>query len=137
MNIAALIHDAQSEGLELSLSTYGKIELTGSRAIREKWARLLKPYRGEVVTLLSGADVFDREAFEEFDVPVWGGGDDRRTCYQCTNLIDRRCTAAKRGEILASRNYEPIRDLLRRCEGYSPGADDPDRRHGRERWPGL
>jgi len=25
----------------------------------------------------------------------------------------------------------------RRCEGYAPGADDPDRRHGRERWPGL
>lgn len=63
--------------------------------------------------------------------------DDRRTCDQCTNLIARRCQAAKRGEIVASRNYEPIRDLPLRCEGYAPGADDPDRRHGRERWPGL
>lgn len=63
--------------------------------------------------------------------------DDLRTCEQCANLIARRCQAAKRGEIVASRNYEPIRDLPRRCEGYSPGADDPDRRHGRERWPGL
>ncbi|MDI6745973.1 MAG: hypothetical protein QMD17_02400 [Rhodocyclaceae bacterium] len=63
--------------------------------------------------------------------------DDRRTCNQCANLIARRCQAAKRGEIVASRNYEPIRDLPRRCEGYAPGADDPDRRHGRERWPGL
>lgn len=63
--------------------------------------------------------------------------DDRRTCDQCANLIARRCLAAKRGEIVASRNYEPIRDLPRRCEGYAPGADDPDRRHGRERWPGL
>lgn len=64
--------------------------------------------------------------------------DDRRTCEQCANLIARRCTAAKRGEIAASRDYEPIRgDLPRRCEGYAPGADDPDRRHGRERWPGL
>ncbi|MBH2009040.1 MAG: hypothetical protein I8H71_04985 [Xanthomonadaceae bacterium] len=63
--------------------------------------------------------------------------DDRRTCDQCANLIARRCHAAKRGEIVASRNYEPIRDLPRRCEGYAPGADDPDRRHGRERWPGL
>ena len=59
--------------------------------------------------------------------------DDRRTCDQCANLIARRCTAAKRGEIVASRNYEPIRDLPRRCEGYAPGRDDPDRRHGRER----
>ena len=63
--------------------------------------------------------------------------DDRRTCDQCANLIARRCQAAKRGEIVASRSYEPIRDLPRRCEGYAPGADDPDRRHGRERWPGL
>ena len=63
--------------------------------------------------------------------------DDRRTCDQCANLIARRCQAAKRGEIVASRNYEPIRDLARRCEGYAPGASDPDRRHGRERWPGL
>lgn len=63
--------------------------------------------------------------------------DDRRTCDQCANLIARRCQAAKRGEIVASRNYEPIRDLARRCEGYAPGADDADRRPGRERWPGL
>lgn len=48
--------------------------------------------------------------------------DDRRTCDQCDNLIARRCTAAKRGEIVANRNYEPIRDIPRRCEGYTPGA---------------
>lgn len=63
--------------------------------------------------------------------------DDRRTCNQCANLIARRCQAAKRGEIVASRNYEPVPDLLRRCEGYAPGPNDPDRRTGRERWPGL
>jgi len=63
--------------------------------------------------------------------------DDRRSCAQCANLIARRCQAAQRGAIVASRNYEPIRDLPRRCEGYAPGADDPDRRPGRERWPAL
>jgi hypothetical protein len=63
--------------------------------------------------------------------------DDRRTCEQCANLVARQCQAAKRGEIVASRDYQPIRDLLRRCEGYVPGVNDPDRRHGRERWPGL
>ena len=63
--------------------------------------------------------------------------DDRRTCEQCANLIARRCQAAKRDEIVAHRNYEPIRDLPRRCESYAPGVDDPDRRHGRERWPEL
>lgn len=63
--------------------------------------------------------------------------DDRRTCDQCANLIARRCQAAKRGEIVASRNYEPIRDRPWRCEGYAPGPEDTDRRPGRERWPGL
>lgn len=63
---------------------------------------------------------------------------DLRRCEQCANLTGRGlCLAARRGEIVASRNYEPIRDLPRRCEGYSPGPDDPDRRPGRERWPGL
>jgi hypothetical protein len=63
--------------------------------------------------------------------------DDRRTCGQCANLVARQCQAAKRGEIVASRDYEPVRDLPRRCEGYAPRKNDPDRRHGRERWPGL
>ncbi len=64
--------------------------------------------------------------------------DDRRTCTQCANLTGRgRCLAARRGEIVASRNYEPIRDLPRRCEGYMPGVEDADRRPGQERWPGL
>jgi hypothetical protein len=63
--------------------------------------------------------------------------DDRRTCEQCANLIARRCQAAKRGEIVASWNHEPIRDLPRRCEGYAPWPGDPDRRPGRERWSGL
>lgn len=64
--------------------------------------------------------------------------DDLRRCDQCANLTERGlCLAARRGEFVASRSYEPIRNLPRRCEGYAPGPDDPDRRPGRERWPGL
>lgn len=63
--------------------------------------------------------------------------DDRRTCDQCANLIVRRCQVAKCGEIVASRKYEPIRDLPRCCEGYAPVAADTGRRTGRDRWPGL
>lgn len=77
-------------------------------------------------------DYFTGRAAAELPKP-----DDMVTCNQCANLIARQCTAAKRGEIVASRNYEPIRDLPRRCEGYAPGAADTDRRPGRERWPGL
>ena len=49
--------------------------------------------------------------------------DDRRTCQQCTNLTPSgRCLAAARGELpyVASRRYEPVQDVLRRCEGYAP-----------------
>ena len=81
-------------------------------------------------------DYFTRRAAAELPKPD-PFPDDRRTCDQCANLIARRCQAAKRGEIVASRNYEPIRDLPRRCEGYAPGAADTDRRPGRERWPGV
>lgn len=64
--------------------------------------------------------------------------DDRRTCFVCTNYRAGRCLAAWRGELPnTSRKYRPDPERLRRCEGYQPGTDDPDRRHGRERWPGL
>lgn len=64
--------------------------------------------------------------------------DDRRRCDQCANLTERGlCLAARRGKIVASRDYEPIRNFLRRCEGYAPGANDADRRPGCERWPVL
>jgi hypothetical protein len=61
--------------------------------------------------------------------------DDRRTCSQCANLKGRRCLAAEHGEIAASRSHEPVSDIPRRCEGYLPCPDDPDRRTGLERWP--
>ena len=84
------------------------------------------------------ADARDYFISRAADVPRPAAfNDDRRLCGQCENLTGRGvCLAARRGEILASRNYEPIRTLPRRCEGYAPGADDPDRRSGRERWMG-
>ena len=78
-------------------------------------------------------DYFSARALAELPKPA-AFADDRRTCDQCVNLKALRCQAAKRGEINASRNYEPIRDLPQRCEGYAPNAEDPDRRPGRERW---
>jgi len=64
--------------------------------------------------------------------------DERRRCDQCANLTGRGlCLAAWRGEINASRKFEPVRDLLQRCVGYLPKATESDQRTGRERWPGL
>lgn len=62
-------------------------------------------------------------------------GDNRRRCIECGNLSERgQCLAAQRGEIVASRSYTPIRDLLRRCEGFKPLPSDPDQTPGRFKW---
>lgn len=62
-------------------------------------------------------------------------GDDRRRCGECGNLGERGvCLAAQRREIVAARGYTPMRDILRRCEGFAPLPNDPDQRHGRAKW---
>lgn len=62
-------------------------------------------------------------------------GDDRRRCTECGNLGERGvCLAAQRREFVAARGYTPIRDILRRCEGFNPLPNDPDQRHGRTKW---
>jgi hypothetical protein len=63
--------------------------------------------------------------------------DDRRHCAECGNLSGGRCLAAWRGEIVASRQYRPIDNVPRRCEGYTPKSNDPDQRTGKQRWPEL
>ncbi len=64
--------------------------------------------------------------------------DDRRRCDQCGNLRGRVCSVASVGGVVSARvGYEPVRDLLRRCEGYLPKAGEADQRPGAERWPGL
>lgn len=65
-------------------------------------------------------------------------GDNRRRCTECDNLGERGiCMASERGEIVAGRSYTPIRDLLRRCEGFAPLPTDPDQAPGRIKWAWL
>lgn len=65
-------------------------------------------------------------------------GDNRRRCTECGNLGERGiCLAAQRGEIVASRSYTPVRDILRRCEGFKPLPSDPDQTPGRIKWAWL
>jgi hypothetical protein len=75
---------------------------------------------------------------EEVPQPADFDDDDRRRCNQCVKLAWKgRCLAARRGEIETARDFMPVPDLPRRCEGYAPRLNDPDRRPGRERWPGA
>ncbi|MDP2830383.1 MAG: hypothetical protein Q8O37_17490 [Sulfuricellaceae bacterium] len=62
--------------------------------------------------------------------------DDRRRCDQCANLSPGGKCAAWQA-VGAMRGYSPVRDIPRRCEGYAPGPDDPDKRGGLERWPWI
>ena len=66
--------------------------------------------------------------------------DDRIRCTDCSWLsMSGVCRAAgpKGKPVVANRGYQPVRDLPRRCEGFAPYADNPDQRHGIERWPDL
>jgi hypothetical protein len=66
--------------------------------------------------------------------------DDRVRCTDCSWLsMSGVCRAAgpKHKPVVASRGYQPVRDLPRRCEGFSPYGNNPDQRRGFERWPGL
>jgi hypothetical protein len=64
---------------------------------------------------------------------------DLRPCLWCRNLTrSGRCMAAWRGELRVARDWGPtFPDQPQRCIGYSPQADDPDQRPGRERWPEM
>jgi hypothetical protein len=78
----------------------------------------------------------DRETTLRRLLDDWG---DLRPCTWCRSLSPGgRCLAAWRGELRAARDYSPtFPDHPRRCIGYRPRADDPDRTSGRERWPEL
>jgi hypothetical protein len=112
--------------------------VTANTAERNPTAVTAVPDPGDAEILRASIGSNGSATVTDFPETKAVGDDDRRTCTQCANLTGRGlCLAARRGEIVASRSYEPIRDLPRRCEGYMPGGDDADRRPGQERWPGL
>ena len=78
----------------------------------------------------------DREATLRRLLDEWG---DLRPCTWCRNLSPGgRCLSAWRGELRAARDYSPtFPNQPRRCIGYRPKADDPERTPGRERWPEM
>lgn len=116
---------------------------TAEEAAIRAWLAHIEETDEAIIAIVLEQCRADAEALRYFlrraaEVPQSADYDDRRRCNQCANLTPRGlCLAARRGEIVASRNYEPVRDFPRRCEGYAPGPDDTDRRPGRVRWPGL
>ena len=107
--------------------------------MRIDWDGMLQPKPAPVVADSNPApDTGASDAAPVIDADIAARereGDDRRRCVECGNLGERGvCLAAQRREFVASRGYTPIRDILRRCEGFTPLPSDPDQRHGRTKW---
>ena len=66
--------------------------------------------------------------------------DDRIRCTDCRQLASSgvcRAAGPQRKPVVANRGYQPIKDMPRRCEGFTPYGDNPNQLRGFERWPGL
>ena len=97
-----------------------------------------EPFDGEAFEERAGICEFDGGLPKEKAEAIAWNEDDRRRCTHCLNLLQNGvCKAAgPGGPIVAARGYRPDQ-IPRRCPEYRPCPDDPDRRPGRERWPGL
>lgn len=89
--------------------------------------------------LASAVEPDERDLGRAGDERTGDNPDERRFCTQCLNLRGAVCIVAKPGGLVSAIvGYRPgLPDMLQRCAGYAPNADDPDQRPGRERWPGL
>lgn len=66
--------------------------------------------------------------------------DDRIRCTHCFQLSSKgicRAAGPKHKPLVANRGYQPVQDIPRRCEGFTPYGDNPNQRRGFERWPWL
>jgi hypothetical protein len=155
MNPATLIKYAEMDGVALALSATGTIKATGDQAAVNRWLPMIREHKPAIIEALkvgagdTATEPFDPEAWEErAAICEFDGGlsreeseaiawqeDDRRRCRHCLNLLlNGVCkVASPAGPVVANRGYRPV-DILKRCEGYRPCPDDPDRRNGMERW---
>lgn len=91
-----------------------------------------------VVSGLSDAPAFSTVKYDPHKAPERFARDDRRWCTDCQRLAGGiRCKAPAAGLLVASRMYEPVQTIPRRCVAYLPGKDDPDQTPGATRWPWL
>ena len=87
---------------------------------------------------LSEAPTLPQFVYDPRKDPGRFASDDRRWCSDCQRLAGGiRCKAPATGLLIASRVYEPLQTMPRRCVAYLPCMDDPDQTPGAARWPWL
>ncbi len=136
MNALAILKEAERSGVHLVAGDPGKLKYTGEPDALERLLPEIREHKADILALLAANDAAPPPLVYANPEAL---ADTRRTCQQCRNLAHNgRCMAAGRGELpLTASRYEPFTDRLERCVGYLPGADDPDQRPGKERFPGL
>lgn len=162
MTPAAIIREAQREGVNLTLSPVGTIKATGNGAAVNRWLAAIRQRKAEIIDALKTgtgdtanalqvgcspdapfAEIFEQhpDAIAALELPEHAPfACDLGTCSQCAHYRQRVCAIArpKRGAlVIANRGYRPDPNRLLRCEGYAPLATESDQRTGAERWPGL
>jgi hypothetical protein len=115
--------------------------LIQSVAERDSWpAADLEEAIAVALAEVDAALVCFRELAAALPAAPVGLDDDRRTCRTCHELraSTGECRAARTMHIgTAGREYHPMPDLLRRCDGYKPRPSEVDQRTGAERWPEI
>lgn len=113
-------------------------------SMRIDWDELLPPKSPELAGKVGAggtAEAIEPPAEPDHDKGIATRereGDNRRRCTECGRLSERGiCKAVESGEIVAGRSYTPVRDLLRRCEGFAPLPTDPDQTPGCIKWAWL
>lgn len=103
MNHLTIIKQMQGDGLSLSLTGEGRIDVVGEAAIVERWLPQIREHKTSIIIALSIATVTD----------------DRRCCTECGNYKGGYCEAARRGELPdTGLIYRPWLGLPRRCESF-------------------
>jgi hypothetical protein len=165
VNAAEVLATVKADGVELAIRD-GRLCARPAGRIRPPLAELVRQHsQGLRALLAESAEESERERFDEraaiheceagysrqeaerlasghklakasWPFDEWG---DLRPCLLCRNLTQIGvCLSARRGELRGARDYAPtFPGQPRRCIGYDPKVDDPDRSSGRERWPEL
>lgn len=71
MNHLTIIKRMQADGLSLSLTEEGRIDVAGDRATIERWLPLLREHKPDIFAALSAATVSDLTHADELAVRHW------------------------------------------------------------------
>lgn len=103
MNHLTIIKQMQGDGLSLTLTDEGQIDVAGEAATVDRWLPHIREHKTSIIIALSIATVTD----------------DRRCCTECDNYKSGYCEAARRGEFPDTcLVYRPWLGLPRRCESF-------------------